>query len=194
MAEVDRTRYRSNYVAKRAFFNFMGTAFRLYDTSGKLMFFVKQKAFRLKEEITVFSDEGKTDARLTIQARSIVDFSATYDIADAKSGEALGALKREGVKSLFRDEWSILDASGVAIGMVKEDTGLLAIIRRLFLKIIPQTYRVTMGGDQAGVIKQRFNPFQLGYDVAFAAAHDRLDPRMVVATVVLLLAIEGRQS
>jgi uncharacterized protein YxjI len=194
MSETALSRYRSNYLAKKAFFNFLGNAFRLYDTSGNLAFFVKQKAFKLKEEITIFADEGQKDAQLTIKARSIVDFSATYDVTDAKSGEALGALKRDGVKSLFRDEWSILDASGTAIGKVTEDTGVLAIIRRLFLKIIPQTFRITMGDDEIGEIKQRFNPFQLGYDVDFSKANDRLDPRMGVATVVLLLAIEGRQN
>ena len=109
MSENALSRYRSSYVANKALFSFLGNAFRLYDTSGSLLFFVKQKAFKLKEEITVFADEGQTDAQLTIKARSVMDVSATYDVTDAKSGDAVGAMKREGLKSFLRDEWTILD-------------------------------------------------------------------------------------
>lgn len=194
MSSTALTRYRSNYVAKKALFSFLGNAFRLYGPDGSLAFFVKQKAFKLKEQITVFADEAQSDAMLGIQARSVMDFSGTYDVTDAKSGEKVGALKREGVKSMFRDEWSLLDANDNPIGTVKEDSGLMSIIRRFFIKIIPQTFHVSINDQQVGMIKQRFNPFQLGYDVDFSKADGTLDPRMNVAIVVLLLAIEGRQN
>ncbi|HCH61693.1 MAG TPA: hypothetical protein DFR83_02735 [Deltaproteobacteria bacterium] len=194
MQSTALTQYRSTYVAKKAFFNFLGNAFRLYSPDGSLAFFVKQKAFKLKEQITVFADEGQQDAMLGIQARSVLDFSAVYDITDAKSQEKVGALQRQGVKSLFRDEWSILDAQDNVLGSVKEDSGLLALIRRFLVQIIPQTFRVQVEGHEVALIKQRFNPFQLGYDVDFSNAEGKLDPRMYVAIVVLLLAIEGRQN
>lgn len=185
--------YSSRYVANKAMFSFMGSAFRILGPEGNLRFFVKQKAFKLKEEITVFTDEGQTDAVLGIQARAIGDFSGTYDITDKKSGEKLGAMKREGLKSLIRDEWTLLDVSGAAVGKVMEESSGLALLRR-FLPIIPQTFKVTVGDKQVGQIKQRFNPFQLVYDVDFEAAGSYLDPRVGVASVVLLLAIEGRQQ
>jgi uncharacterized protein YxjI len=194
MSTTALSRYQSNYVAKKALFSFLGSAFRLYDSSGNLSFFVKQKAFKLKEEITVFADEGQKEAMLSIKARSMVDFSATYDVTDAHSGEMVGSMRREGVKSMFRDEWTLLDSGGQDLGKVKEDSGILALIRRFFLKIIPQTFRVTVADAEVGSIKQRFNPFQLGYDVDFSQADGKLDPRLSVATVVLLLAIEGRQG
>ena len=56
---------------------------------------------------------------------------------------------------MFRDEWSLLDANDNPIGTVKEDSGLMSIIRRFFIKIIPQTFRVdqrpTGRDDQAAV-------------------------------------------
>lgn len=188
------TRYQSTYVAKKALFSFLGSSFRLFDSSGNLAFFVKQKAFKLKEEITVFSDEAMQDAQLRIQARSIMDVSATYDVTDANTDETVGALQRKGLKSIIRDEWAILDADGAEVGKVLEDSGALALLRR-FIKLIPQTFNVTIGDKQVGVIKQQFNPFILAYDVDFTAASDGdIDPRLVVAAVVLLLAIEGRQQ
>lgn len=188
------SRYSSRYVANKALFSFMGNAFRILGPEGNLRFFVKQKAFKMKEEITVFADEGQTDAVLGIKARGIGDFSAGYDVTDRKSGEVVGALKREGLKSMLRDEWTLLDKGGAPIGKVQEDSGGMALLRR-FLPIIPQSFHVWIGDKQVGAIKQRFNPFQLVYDVDLeAAGADDLDPRLGVAAVVLLLAIEGRQG
>ncbi|NIA15532.1 MAG: hypothetical protein GWP08_15830 [Nitrospiraceae bacterium] len=47
---------------------------------------------------------------LCIQARSILDFSAAYDVVDSTTGEKAGALKRKGLKSILRDAWIIMDA------------------------------------------------------------------------------------
>lgn len=185
--------YKSHYVAKKALFSFLGAAFRLYTQEGELAFFVKQKAFKLKEEITVFGDEAMKDAKLTIQARTAMDVSATYDVTEVATGENVGALQRKGLKSLFMDEWNILDSDGNAIGTIKESSALMAMLSRV-IKLIPQTYNITIGETQAGVIKQRFNPFQLAYDVDFGTGDASVDPRLGVAGVVLLLAIEGRQQ
>jgi hypothetical protein len=122
-----------------------------------------------------------------------MDVSATYDVTDAASGSVVGALRRKGLKSIIRDEWAILN-NDQEVGKVIEDSGFLAILRRIF-PIIPQTFKVSMGDVEVGMIKQRFNPFQLAYDVDFSAdTGNKLDRRLAVATVVLLLAIEGRQK
>lgn len=185
--------YKTRYVAKRAFFSFLGASFRLFGEDGSLAFFVKQKAFKLKEQITVFSDEERTDAMLGIEARAVLDLSATYDVTDLKTGTPVGALKRKGVKSVFKDEWSLLDTGGTAIGTVAESSMLAALLSRL-LPLVPQTYRIEVGGAVVGQIKQRFNPFVLSYDVDFGTGGGALDPRLGVAAVVMLLAIEGRQD
>jgi hypothetical protein len=181
------------FVAKKAFFSFLGNTFRLFDTSGNLQFFIKQKAFKLKEEINIFGDEKQTDKKMTINARSISDFSGGYDIVDSVTGEAIGAGKREGLKSLFKDEWNILDADGAQVGKIVEKGGLFTVLRRLIkiLQWIPQKYDVTYMGEPAGTINQQFNPFALAYDVEFKE-DSGLDPRLGVGMVVLLLAIEGR--
>ena len=188
------TPYGSHFTARRAFFSFMGRAFRIYQPGGALAFFVRQKAFKLREEITVFGDEACTRPMLKIQARSIMDIAATYDIRDASTGETIGAMRRKGLKSILRDEWAILGEQDVEIGRVIEDSGLLALIRRFLSNLIPQTFLVNIHGQPVGQIRQRFNPFILTYDVDFTADEGGLlDRRMGVAMTVLLLAIEGRQ-
>lgn len=181
----------TKYVAKKAFFSFLGNTFRIFGTDGSLQFYIKQKAFRLKEEINVFADENQTQKRLTIKAQSIVDFSSGYDITDAATGQAVGMAVRNGVKSMFRDEWSWTDYGSGQSGKVLEVGGILILIRR-FIKIIPQKYAVYLGDEQVGTIHQQFNPFQLGYDVDFGSG--KIDPRLGVGLVVLLLAIESQRD
>ncbi len=181
------------FVAKKALFSFLGNTFRLYDTAGNLQFFIKQKAFKLKEEINIFGDEKPTDKKMVIKARSISDFSGGYDIIDAATDTPIGAGQRNGLKSMFKDERNILDADGAEFGKVVELGGAFAVIRR-FIKLlqwIPQKYEVTCMGESIGTIKQRFNPFGLAYDVDFKEGTD-FDPRLGVGMVVLLLAIEGK--
>lgn len=185
--------YLARYTAKKAMFNFLGTSFRIYAPDGKLAFYVKQKAFKLKEEITVYADEKRTRPMLRIKARQVLDVSATYDVTDANTGEVVGALRRHGLRSILRDKWLILGEGDKEIGQIEEDTGILALVRRFLLKLIPQSFNVTMHGRSAGRIKQRFNPFVLVYDVEFPS-DGTLDLRLGVAAVVLLLAIEGRQG
>jgi len=179
------------YIAERPFFNLFGRTFKIF-AQGSLVFYVQQKLFKLKEVIHVYSDDSKKHSRLEIRARNMIDFSATYDVTDTATAERVGSLSRKGLRSMFRDTWLIHNAGGDEIGKIEEDTGLLAIIRRLLLKIIPQTFHVSVDGTIVGTIRQRFNLFKLVYDVNIP--RDSLDPRLGIAASVLLLAIEGRQS
>lgn len=193
---TDLTAYGRKFVANKAIFSFLGAAFRIYGPEGNLRFFIKQKAFKLKEEINVFADENQSDLKLVIKARSWGDFSGTYDISDAASTEVVGSAKREGLKSMFRDSWLVLNGE-TQIAKIQEDSMMMALIRRFFFKgWIPQKFAVTgQGGEDLGYIQQRFNPFRLTYDVNFEADKGGiLDPRLGVGLVVLLLAIEGRQN
>ena len=156
---------------------------------------MKQKAFKLKEEITVFGDEAATKPMLSIKARSILDFAATYDVTDVATGEKVGAMKREGIRSAtLRDKWTILGMDDNKIGEINEDSLLFALLRRFLSNLIPETFHVHVAGKEVGKIAQTFNPFILTYRVDFSQAGALLDPRLGVAMVVLLLAIEGRQE
>lgn len=182
------------FTAKRALFSFFGRVFRVYSPTGQLRFYVKKKAFRLKEEINVFSDEAQSTVALVIRARSVFDFGATYDVTSSGSGEVIGSCRRQGLKSIVRDEWTLLGTDDAVIGKIQEDSMILAMLRRFILhSLLPQSFSVFEGSEQKGTIAQRFNPFQLAYDVDCSRATG-LDDRLLVAAVVLLMSIDGRQE
>ncbi len=182
------------YLARKKVFSFLGNAFHIFNPNGQLEFYVKQKAFKLKEAITVYTDEAKTNPVLTIQARSVMDFSGTYDVSTV-DGQKLGALRRKGLKSILKDQWEILDTSDTPVGTIDEDSMLAAMIRRFLSNLVPQSFTATVNGDKVAVFDQHFNPFVAKYDIDFSMdQNQQLDRRLGIAAVVLLLAIEGRQN
>jgi hypothetical protein len=156
---------------------------------------VKLKAFRLREDITVFADEALTQPLLSIKARQIIDFSAAYDVIDLTTQVRVGALRRKGLKSLLRDEWEILDASDQVLGLMQEDSQLMALLRRFLSSLIPQNYHVTVHGQQVGVVTGTWNPFLVKHTMDLSSDHGQLlDQRLALAASVLLMTIEGKQG
>jgi hypothetical protein len=115
-------------------------------------------------------------------------------VTDSINRQKVGVIKRQGWKSIVRKEWTIMDANEQEICTVKEDSLLLATLRRYLINIIPQSYIFEAGGRQLGTAKQNWNLFVLKMMVDFSGdPAKQLDRRLVAAAVVLLMAVEGRQ-
>ena len=184
----------SEYTIRRQVFKLFGAAFHVYDGTGKLVGYSKQKAFKLKEDIRVYTDESMSTEVLTIQARNIVDFSAAYDIVDTRSGERAGAARRKGFSSIVRDSWELLDVSETPVAKVQEDSMMMAMMRRLLSNLIPQKFSVkNEAGTEFADFHQHFNPFiyRLKVTIRPGAA---IDPRLILGAAILICAIEGRQN
>lgn len=180
------------YTLKRKIFVLLGKEFSIYDNEGKLVGYAKQKAFKLREELHIYSDNTMTVPLISMKARNIFDFGATYDIKDAVTGELLGSLRRMGVRSLFRDEWKILSNGDNEIGIIQEESGVLALVRRFLTNLVPQKFDLRIGGEDAGGFHQQFNIFQ--YILEIDVNEELLDKRLAFSAAVLLGAVEGRQE
>lgn len=183
------------YLVRRKIFRLLGGAFHIFDPAGNVVFYSELKAFKLKEDIRVYSDESKRTEVLLIKARNILDFSATYDVTDPATGEKVGALRRKGMKSILKDEWIFLDPDDTEIGLIQEDNLLLALLRRFIVNLIPQYYEGTINGATVCEFRQNFNPFVMKINLDFTPdVNGVLDRRLGIAAAVLLCAIEGRQE
>jgi uncharacterized protein YxjI len=103
------------------------------DSTGRLIFYVKQKAFKLKEAVTVFADEAQTQPLYTINADRVLDFSARYHFAD-QQGRILGSVKRQGMKSLWRARYDIMEGEQVAL-TIQEANPWVKVFDSLFGEI-----------------------------------------------------------
>ncbi len=94
---------------------------------------------------------------------------------------------------MLRDSWKVLDTSGNQIGMISEDSGLLALVRRFvpFANLlIPQEFVLSVSGVGEVTFTQRMNPVVNKLFINNVQSSG-LDPRLVLAAAMLLSAIEG---
>ena len=195
---MDRFAHPS-YTIRRQVFKLFGAGFHIYDPAGQLVLYSKQKAFKLREDIRLYTGEDMQQEVLVIHTNKIIDFSASYEVIDSASQQVLGVLQRKGMKSMIRDEWAINNPAGQQIGRVQEDSGALAILRRfiggIYSQVLaPQAFHVDIGGVHVCQMTQNRNPFVAKLTITFFDPQQLLDRRLALAAGVLLSAIEGRQQ
>jgi len=185
----------SKYLVRRKVLKLVGGAFHVFGPNGEVVLYSQMKAFKLREDIRIYTGEDMQAEVLTINARQILDISATYDVKDSTTGEKIGVLQRKGLKSILKDEWVIMDANENQMGTIKEDNMALALIRRFLTNLIPQKYTGEVNGRAACTLKQNFNPFVMKIEVDFSQdAGGLLDRRLGLAAAILLCAVEGKQN
>jgi|TARA_B100000959_G_C14776193_1_gene539615 uncharacterized protein YxjI len=187
----------NTYLVRQKILKLFGAAFHIYDASGNLAFYSKQKAFKLKEDIRVYTGEDMQTELLTIRTDQILDIGATYQVHDPQQGGVhVGSLRRKGLKSIIRDEWVFLNPEGQEIGLIQEDSTALALLRRFYLGwLLPQQYDGMLGNVPVCNFKRNFNPFVSKVTLDYSMDQQGLlDRRLGIAAAVLLVAIEGKQN
>jgi len=99
------------------------------DNNGQLLFYVKQKLFKLKEAITVFADQAQTEPVFHINADRVIDWGARYTFTD-RNGMQLGAVKRQGMKSLWRARYDVFDQEH-SVFMITEENPVAKVLDTL---------------------------------------------------------------
>lgn len=90
------------------------------DAQGKELLYVKQKLLKLKEKIRVFADSSQQRELYEINADRILDFSPRYTFTDT-TGRVVGAVKRQGAKSLWKASYEIFGPDDHAIARLEEE-------------------------------------------------------------------------
>ncbi|MGF1484347.1 MAG: hypothetical protein ACFBZ8_08280 [Opitutales bacterium] len=195
-SEIPELYTDTHYALRRKVMTVLGNALTVHNSEERLVAYTRQKALKLREDIRIYADEAQQQPLLQIQARNIIDFSAMYDVVDVTTDQRIGALRRKGAKSLFRDEWSVLDINDRDIALIREDSMGKALLRRFATNLIPQAFLGTSpAGERLFSFKQHFNPLVLKMKLDFSPDENLvLDRRLGIAAAVLLALIEGRQD
>jgi hypothetical protein len=120
-----------NYPLKLSF-KLLAIASQIYirDANGQLLGYVKQKLLKLKEDINVFADEQQTQQLYNIKADRVLDFSAKYNFTNNR-GNVIGAIKRKGMRSIFKAHYEIFEPSGVQSMEIHEENGWIKVVDAL---------------------------------------------------------------
>ncbi len=176
-----------------------GPQINVLDASGRSVAYVKQKAFRLKEDVEVHTDETRQTPLWRIKADRIIDWSAAYRITDA-NGSPVGTLRRKGGRSLWRATYVITDPNEQEVGGIREKDpwtkvldGLLSIIPivgDLSGYFINPTYVVSRGEEPTLEVRKRPAFFEGRFAIEQVGTPDPRSEALFLASVMMVVLLE----
>lgn len=97
------------------------------DANGAMVAYVRQKMFKLKEDIEIFSDESKTRQLYRIKADQWLDWSAAYSFTNALN-QPLGKIARKGWASLWKAHYDVIDQNEKLQYHIREENAWVKVI------------------------------------------------------------------
>jgi len=104
------------------------------DSQGTTIGYVRQKMFKLKEEVIVFSDETKTKENFRINANKWLDFNTVYNFT-TNEGQNIGKVARKGWKSLWKAKYELYDENDAQDLIIEEENPFSKVMDSLLGEI-----------------------------------------------------------
>ena len=106
----------------------LSSDFNITDKNGNYVAYVRQKMFKLKEDVIIFNDETRSRELFRIQANQWIDFNASYSITDLENGKTFGRLARKGMRSLWKSYYDVLDENNALKFQISEDNAWVKVL------------------------------------------------------------------
>lgn len=170
------------------------------DASGAPVLFVRQKIFKLKESVQVYTDAERQNLIFQIDADRVIDFSARYQFRDA-SGENLGSVKRKGMRSIWRTDYRIFDESDTEIMEIREENpwakvadsffGEIPFLGALSGYLFHPSYRVSSSSGQQFLRMRKLPAFFEGkFVIEELQPMDSLDAYRALLALTMMILLE----
>lgn len=167
----------------------------IIDGNGNTVFYIKQKAMALKENISVFTNEGMQTLTHTIKAEKFIDFTNTFTIRRS-NGQLLGYIKRKGFKSLWNAHYQVHDAKDREAGLIHEENPWIKLLDS-FLSVIPlvslwinPVYLIAYNGIQVLKMKKMPAFFEGKFILEKTGECDEITEELLVMSVILMVLLE----
>lgn len=169
---------------------------KVTDAAGRSLFYVRQKLFKFKEAVQIFSDASRSQHLFSINADRVIDWSARYTFTEP-SGQVIGAVKRSGMRSLFAAHYTLLDANDAPVfelqqtnpwsGVLDSLLGEIPILGLLTGYILNPVYAVKRSGT--GEVVMQLIKKRAFLESGFSISKESSDVTETEATLVVLSAI-----
>ncbi|MFK7973224.1 MAG: hypothetical protein AB8F95_22840 [Bacteroidia bacterium] len=178
--------------------------FTATDVNGETVGYVRQKMFKLKEDINIYSDKTRENIEYTIKADRWLDFSASYTFRD-KDGTELGKIGRKGWASLWKAHYEIFDQNQELQYTVREENawvkvldgllGEIPILGMFMGYIFNPSYIVTDNQGQT-IVRLKKEPSMLGrrFQVDKVGALDNDDDDRILLGLMMMILLERRRG
>ncbi|TXE17089.1 hypothetical protein ES692_10540 [Psychroserpens burtonensis] len=178
--------------------------FSAKDANGRTVAYVRQKMFKLKEDINIYDNENRTRLTHNIRADKWIDFSAAYSFKDAQ-GKEIGKIARKGWASVWKAHYELIDQHQKLQYHIREDNawvkvldsvlGQLPIIGGLTGYLFNPSYTVTDLNDQAICqLKKEASFFGRKFKLSKLKPIDHEDDERIVLGFMMMVLLERRRG
>lgn len=177
----------------------IGTRVRITDATGRLIAYVRKKKFRIKEDVGVYADEGQRELLFRIKADRALDFGAKYSISSS-NGKFLGAIRQEGVRSLWKSYYILSDATGNGVGSIHEENPMVKVLDGL-MESLPlgdalgglffnPAYLADLRGQSVLRIKKERSVFEGRFSVEKLGDFSEQEEEILLASLIMMVLLE----
>lgn len=112
----------------------LASDFTITDRNNNSLAYVRQKLFKLKEDVVVYNDSSKSQENFRIKANQWIDFNASYAITDHQRN-SLGKIARKGMRSIWKATYNIFDQNENQRYKVQEENAWIKVLDGLISDI-----------------------------------------------------------
>ena len=109
--------------------------FNITDKNGNYVAYVREKIFKLKDDVIVYNNESKSQELFRIKANQWIDFNASFSITDLVNGRNFGKLARRGMRSIWKAQYDIIDENDQTKYQINEDNAWIKVFDGMISEI-----------------------------------------------------------
>lgn len=174
--------------------------FTATDASGHIIAYVRQKLFKLKEEVVIYSDETRTIELFRLKANKWLDFSATYTMYNSYGSE-LGKVARDGWGSIWKARFLIYDKFGQQKYSIDEDNPWVKLIDGIMMEIPvvnmltgyffnPSYYVKDMNNQNVISIRKKPSFFGRHFEIDRLSPLNPEDEEQIILSLIMMVLLE----
>jgi uncharacterized protein YxjI len=180
---------------------------QVQDALGNVLMQVKQKLFTLKEDTTIFADQQKTIPLYKMKADRVIGFGAVHHITRLSDNTKIGAVKADGLRSIWRSRYTVTDANDKTVFSIREQNpwikvldavlGEIDLIGPFISMFINPKYLLE---DEKGVLryviakKRSFFERNFTLEQVSKEEDDQYDERLIALALIQTIFLEHRRG
>ena len=174
----------------------IGNKYWLEDQSGAILGFCKQKLFKLKEDIRIYSDENESQELFRIKQEQILDVWGKFAVIDSSTNTKLGYVKRNIISAFVKDTWELYTTSDQLVGRIVESSTGRALARKFMPggALVPEKMILEMDGQVLANIDQDFKIIGDIWEMNCQMVPSNFDRRVLISCILLMGMIERRHK
>ena len=178
--------------------------FVVKDANGTTISYVKQKMFKLLEDVTVYTNESQSSVLYKINANKWIDFSATYVFTNSVGAE-IGRVARKGWASIWKTRYEIYDEKQNQDLLIEEDNAWIKVLDSLLSQVpllgiftgyfFNPSYSVRRpDGTVVAQLKKTASFFGRRFSVQKLAEFEIGEEERIVLSLMMMILLERRKG